>query len=123
MSRDRARGSRSAPDGEAGGSDVSAPVALVTGANRCLGREVCRQLADRGYTIALTARDLAQATAAAREIDRTGTRVLAGQLDVSDSASVRAVSRWLVARFGRCDVLVNNAAIDYDTDARAVPAE
>ena len=60
---------------------------------------------------------------AAREIDRTGSRVLAGQLDVSDSASVRAMSGWLAATFGRCDVLVNNAAVDYDTDARAVTAD
>jgi NAD(P)-dependent dehydrogenase (short-subunit alcohol dehydrogenase family) len=102
---------------------VAGPVALVTGANRGLGREVCRQLADRGYTVALTARDLAKATGAAREIDRTGNRVLAGQLDVSDSASVRAMSGWLAATFGRCDVLVNNAAVDYDTDARAVTAD
>ena len=121
MSRDRAgdRGPRPAAKPE----DVAGPVALVTGANRGLGREVCRQLADRGYTVALTARDLAKATGAAREIDRTGNRVLAGQLDVSDLASVHAVSGWLAAMFGRCDVLVNNAAVDYDTDARAVTAD
>src|SRR5512140_1645646 len=110
MSRDRAgnRGPRPAPKPE----DVAGPVALVTGANRGLGREVCRQLADRGYTVALAARDLAKATAAAREIDRTGNRVLAGQLDVSDWASVRAMPGWLTATFGWCDVLINNAAVD-----------
>jgi NAD(P)-dependent dehydrogenase (short-subunit alcohol dehydrogenase family) len=99
------------------------PVAVVTGANRGLGREVCRQLAARGYTVALTARDLAKATAAAREIDRTADRVLACQLDVSDSASVRAMSNWLSSTLGGCDVLVNNAAIDYDVDERAVTAD
>ena len=112
MSRDRA-GNRD-PRPAARPEDLAGPVALVTGANRGLGREVCRQLADRGYTVALTARDPAQATRAAREIDRTGNRVLADQLDVSDSASVRAMSGWLTATFGRCDVLVNNAAVDYD---------
>ena len=101
MSRDRAgnRGPRQPAEPE----DVAGAVALVTGANRGLGREVCRQLADRGYTVALTARDPAKATGAAHEIDRTGNRVLARQLDVSDSASVRAMSGWLAATFGRCD--------------------
>jgi len=121
MSRDRAgnRGPRPAAKPE----DGAGPVALVTGANRGLGREVCRQLADRGYTVALTARDHAKAAGAAGEIDRTGNRVLAGQLDVSDSASVRAMSGWLAATFGRCEVLVNNAAVDCDIDARAVTAD
>ena len=103
--------------------DAARPVAIVTGANRGLGREICRQLAARGYTVALTARDPAKATAAAREIDRTARNVIAYQLDVSDSASVRAMSRWLTSTLGRCDVLVNNAAVDYDTDARAVTAD
>ena len=53
MSRDRAgnRGPRQPAEPE----DVAGAVALVTGANRGLGREVCRQLADGGYTVALTA--------------------------------------------------------------------
>ena len=122
MSRPDRAGDRS-PRPAAKPKDAARPVAIVTGANRGLGREICRQLAARGYTVALTARDPAKATAAAREIDRTARNVIAYQLDVSDSASVRAMFRWLTSTLGRCDVLVNNAAVDYDTDARAVTAD
>jgi NAD(P)-dependent dehydrogenase (short-subunit alcohol dehydrogenase family) len=122
MSRPDRAGDRS-PRPASKPKDAGRPVAIVTGANRGLGLEICRQLASRGYTVALTARDAAKATAAAREIDRTARRVIAYQLDVSDSASVRVMSRWLTSTLGRCDVLVNNAAVDYDTDARAVTAD
>src|SRR4029079_10665225 len=44
-------------------------------------------------------------------------------LDVADDASVRAAAAWVRDSLGRCDALVNNAAIDYDTDARATTAD
>jgi NAD(P)-dependent dehydrogenase (short-subunit alcohol dehydrogenase family) len=44
-------------------------------------------------------------------------------LDVDDDASVTAAARWVADRFGRCDALVNNAAIDYDTDQQASTAD
>jgi NAD(P)-dependent dehydrogenase (short-subunit alcohol dehydrogenase family) len=89
-------------------------VALVTGANRGIGREVCRQLAARGLRVILTARDRAkaeQAAAALRGDDGSAGDVAAEVLDVTDSASIRALARTLAARREHVDVLVNNAAI------------
>jgi NAD(P)-dependent dehydrogenase (short-subunit alcohol dehydrogenase family) len=93
------------------------PVAVVTGGNRGLGREVCRQLAGRGYAVVLAARDIDKGHRAAAELG-----VSACQLDVADADSVREASRWVAGEIGRCDVLVNNAAILYDTWARASSA-
>ncbi|MEA2382414.1 MAG: hypothetical protein QOH72_2385 [Solirubrobacteraceae bacterium] len=99
------------------------PLAVVTGANRGIGREVVRQLAQHGWLVVLGARDAARGRAAAAELGGEAAGVMARVLDVSDDASVRAAARWVGAEFGRCDALVNNAAIDYDTDARATTAD
>ncbi|GAA1712767.1 SDR family oxidoreductase [Fodinicola feengrottensis] len=96
------------------------PVALVTGANRGIGLEVVRQLADRGYAVVLGSRDLAKGEAAAKEF---GERVQACQLDVADSASVAAMAEQVSRTYGRVDAVVNNAAILYDTWQRAVTAD
>src|SRR5262245_29408607 len=93
-------------------------VALVTGGNRGIGREVCRQLAEHGYDVVLTARSASAAAEAARAVGAE-----ARQLDVADPASVAAVARWVADRRGRLDVLVNNAAITYDTWQRAIDAD
>jgi NAD(P)-dependent dehydrogenase (short-subunit alcohol dehydrogenase family) len=87
-------------------------VALVTGANRGLGRETARQLADLGMTILAGSRNPGrpgEATAG------TGTRPL--RLDVTDRASLRAAAEEIGHAYGRLDVLVNNAGISV-----AVPA-
>jgi NAD(P)-dependent dehydrogenase (short-subunit alcohol dehydrogenase family) len=93
-------------------------ISLVTGGNRGIGREICRQLAKRGHVALLTARSAAAATAAAREI---GAEPL--QLDVIDAGSVARAVRWVGERFGKLDVLINNAAITYDTWQRAATAD
>jgi NAD(P)-dependent dehydrogenase (short-subunit alcohol dehydrogenase family) len=98
------------------------PVAVVTGANRGIGLEVCRQLAGRGYAVVLGSRDLDKGRrAAARLGDPAG--VTPCQLDVADDHSVQAAARWVAERFGRCDALVNNAAIRYDPGSRAAGAD
>ena len=91
-------------------------VALVTGGARGLGVEVCRQLADAGLTVWLTARDERGAAEVARGL---GGDVRPARLDLNDPDSITA----LAAGVEHLDVLVNNAAIDYDTDARAVTAD
>jgi NAD(P)-dependent dehydrogenase (short-subunit alcohol dehydrogenase family) len=93
---------------------------VVTGGNRGIGLEVCRQLAALGYTVVLTARDLKKARSAARDL---GPGVVACQLDVADEGSVRAAAEWVRDELGRCDALVNNAASHYDPGARAVSAD
>lgn len=96
------------------------PVAVVTGGNRGIGREVCRQLAAAGYTVRLGARDAAKGEAAAAEL---GPDVRALALDVADHDSVVAAAEHVAAEDGRCDALVNNAAIHYDWDAFAASAD
>jgi NAD(P)-dependent dehydrogenase (short-subunit alcohol dehydrogenase family) len=97
---------------------VTGAVAVVTGGNRGLGYEVCRQLDSRGYEVVLGSRDLAAGEAAAARLG-----VVACQLDVSLDASVSAAAAFVRERFGRCDVLVNNAAIHYDTWQSASEAD
>jgi NAD(P)-dependent dehydrogenase (short-subunit alcohol dehydrogenase family) len=88
---------------------------LVTGANRGIGFEVCRQLADAGFDVILTARDQAKGEAAAATLRGHGLNVTAHPLDVSDPASITAARDRLQRERGVLDVLVNNAAINYDT--------
>jgi NAD(P)-dependent dehydrogenase (short-subunit alcohol dehydrogenase family) len=93
-------------------------VSMVTGGNRGIGREVCRQLAERGHTVVRTARSADAAASAARAVNAEPL-----QLDVTDPASVAAAARHVRDRHGRLDVLVNNAAITYDTWQRAADAD
>ncbi len=98
------------------------PIALVTGANRGIGKEVARQLGQQGYTVLLTARSLEKAQAAVSDLGGAAS-LIPTQLDVTDPASIDAL-RALVARdHGKLDVLINNAAIYYDTWQRAVDAD
>ncbi len=96
------------------------PVAVVTGANRGVGLEVCRQLSRLGYAVVLGSRDLARGETAAASI---GGSVVSCRLDVDDDASVAGAAAFVTERAGRCDALVNSAAIHYDTWQRAVNAD
>ncbi len=98
-------------------------VALVTGANRGIGLEVCRQLAGRGYVVILTARDEQKARAAAEPLQRAGGDVRVQRLDVADERSVREAAAAVERSVGRLDVLVNNAGILYDTWQHAANAD
>jgi NAD(P)-dependent dehydrogenase (short-subunit alcohol dehydrogenase family) len=104
----QAKGSQMSESAERG-------VALVTGANRGIGREVARQLAERGYEVLLTGRDGAKASAAAAELEQsTGGSVQALTLDVADPASIAAAAETVANEPGRLDVLVNNAGVGTD---------
>jgi NAD(P)-dependent dehydrogenase (short-subunit alcohol dehydrogenase family) len=87
-------------------------VVVVTGGNRGLGREVARQCAARGDTVLLGARDLVTGERAARELRG---QVRAVRLDVTDADGLAALAKDVAATEGRVDVLVNNAAVHYDT--------
>jgi NAD(P)-dependent dehydrogenase (short-subunit alcohol dehydrogenase family) len=93
-------------------------IAVVTGANRGIGLEVARQLADQGFDVVVGARDAAKGRTAA---DRIGAD--SHPLDVSDDGSVATFAAWLRHSRGRLDVLVNNAAVHYDTGQRAATAD
>lgn len=97
------------------------PIALVTGANRGIGKEVCRQLAGRGILVLLTARDLTKAQVACDEI--MSDNVIAKRLDVTDDASLQRLRAEIEAEYERLDVLVNNAAIHYDHWQKALEAD
>jgi NAD(P)-dependent dehydrogenase (short-subunit alcohol dehydrogenase family) len=90
-------------------------VALVTGANRGIGLEVARQLADRGYDVLLSARDGEKARAAAQQLEQaTGATIRPLRLDVADAQSIDSAAEQVRADPGRLDVLVNNAGVGSD---------
>ncbi len=95
--------------------------ALVTGANRGIGYEVCRQLAKLGYTVFLTARSLDKARQAVERLGETNIVPLA--LDISRLESIVAAFAEVSRHTDVLDVLINNAAIDYDTDQQVLSAD
>jgi NAD(P)-dependent dehydrogenase (short-subunit alcohol dehydrogenase family) len=97
-------------------------VALVTGGNRGIGREVARQLCGSSWTVIIGSRDRVLGERAAAAADPGG-RAYVCQLDVADPPSVAGAAQWADGEFGRVDVVINNAAIDYDTDQLAITAE
>jgi NAD(P)-dependent dehydrogenase (short-subunit alcohol dehydrogenase family) len=86
-------------------------IAVVTGGNRGMGLETCRQLAGRGARVVLTSRDPAKGAAAAGRLRDAGLDVHHHQLDVADDDSIRRLAEFVRSEFGRLDILVNNAGI------------
>jgi NAD(P)-dependent dehydrogenase (short-subunit alcohol dehydrogenase family) len=95
-------------------------IALVSGGNRGIGLEVCRQLAERGYTVVMGSRDEEKGRVAAERLEGD---VIPHQLDVSDAGSVDRMAAFLEEEVGRLDILVNNAAISNDEGQRGVDAD
>jgi NAD(P)-dependent dehydrogenase (short-subunit alcohol dehydrogenase family) len=95
-------------------------VALVSGGNRGIGLEVCRQLSGQGVTVVIGSRDEDRGRTAAEGLEGD---VVPHQLDVADAGSVDRMAAFLEDRYGRLDVLVNNAAISNDDGQRGVDAD
>jgi NAD(P)-dependent dehydrogenase (short-subunit alcohol dehydrogenase family) len=94
---------------------MTSRIVVITGANRGIGREAAHQFAGLGDTVILTARDLSTAEGTAEAERGHGHTVQPCQLDVTDGASIERLAAHLANAYGRVDVLVNNAAIHYDT--------
>jgi 3-oxoacyl-[acyl-carrier protein] reductase len=98
-------------------------VALVTGASQGIGRAIALALSCAGARVVLAARNAEKLQSLAEEIDATHGAALAIQMDVGDAQQVKAGFRQALERFGRLDILVNNAAITRDGLALRMKAE
>ena len=94
-------------------------IALVTGSNKGIGYEVCRQLAGAGMEVILSARNEAKGLAAKNRLSGQGFNVDFQKLDVTSPEDIESVCRFIAGRYGRLDLLVNNAGILPDQGDRA----
>lgn len=88
--------------------------ALVTGGNKGIGFEVCRQLGKQGYHVILAGRDHQKVTQAACQLAAEGLNVTPLQLDVTSETDTQSAYAYIAEHFGRLDVLINNAGIMID---------
>src|ERR1700690_2194926 len=98
-------------------------IALVTGASQGIGRATSLFLSEAGAKIAVAARNAEKLYSLVAEIESAGGTALAVPMDVADAAQVKAGFQQLLAKFGRLDILVNNAAITRDTLALRMKLE
>lgn len=95
---------------------VEKKIVLVTGANRGIGLEVCRQLLDAGHRVILTSRNAEAGHLAVRSLNGTGKGVAFHPLDVTNQHQIELLAEFIKREFGRLDVLINNAAILANAD-------
>ncbi|KAH7577884.1 hypothetical protein JRO89_XS01G0311600 [Xanthoceras sorbifolium] len=87
--------------------EVTKRYAVVTGANKGIGFEICKQLASNGVTVVLTARDKKTGVEAVQKLKESGLdNVIFHQLDVTDPASIEVLSNFIRNQFGKLDILV-----------------
>ncbi len=100
-------------------------IALVTGANKGIGLEICRQLGALGYTVLLGAREPSRGAEAAAKLQAEGLDVQAVLVDMNDAKTFSKLHDLIAAEYGRLDVLVNNAgfANDWAYTAANVPMQ
>ncbi|MCT4615945.1 MAG: SDR family oxidoreductase [Marinifilaceae bacterium] len=97
-------------------------IALVTGSNRGIGLAVVRELLEKGYTTILTSRDEKngeKAISKLREFENLDLQIL----DITDKESIQNLTKYINEKYGVLDVLINNAAINYDTWQSAINAD
>ena len=88
---------------------TSTPIVVVTGANRGIGFEICRQLANRGAQVVLTARKREAGEAAVKKLATQNLTVQFQPLDVTSEKSIIVLREFLKRTYGRLSVLINNA--------------
>ncbi len=89
-------------------------ISLVTGANRGIGFEVCRQLAQKGVRVILTSRDELKGKASVEKLRAEGLEASYHKLDIAERESIQAIHDDVMTEFGRLDILVNNAGVYID---------
>ena len=89
-------------------------IALITGANKGIGKETARQLGQKGMTVLICARDLDRGETTAAELRSNGLDAQAIELDVTDPVVIETAAGKIDAEYGRLDILVNNAGIALD---------
>ncbi len=90
-------------------------IALITGANKGIGKEIARQLGKLGITVIIGARDEKKGKEAEKELRSQGIDVLTVKLDVTEQSTIDAAALEIEKKFGKLDILVNNAGIGIDT--------
>lgn len=104
------------------GGELQGRVALVTGAARNIGRAIALDLADGGaYVVVATKSDRDSAEAVVREIEARGCQAIAVMADVTQPGSIKAMIDSTLSRFGRLDILVNNAAVRTEAAFETLP--
>ena len=105
------------------GKKTTKKIALVTGANRGIGFETCKQLSQLDITVLLTSRDTTKGEVAAKQPTDKGLDVIFFQLDVSDRSNIKDIFTKIKRQFGCLDILINNAAILYDKNQSTMNAD
>ncbi len=98
-------------------------IAAVTGGNRGIGFQICRDIAKKGLKVLLTARNSEKGTESAKILQGEGLDVTSYELDVSSAESINTFITRIGEEFGRIDVLVNNAAIIPDARSSGLSVE
>lgn len=95
-------------------TSIEGRIALVTGASQGIGRACALELARAGATVALAARNQAKLAEVVTEIEAAGGKAAAFSLDVSSEEQIKAGAKAVLERFGKVEILVNNAGITRD---------
>jgi NAD(P)-dependent dehydrogenase (short-subunit alcohol dehydrogenase family) len=88
-------------------------IAIVTGGNRGIGYEICKELARVGCKVVLTCRNEVEGRRALSKLD-SGDKIVFHKLDVTDTKEIELLRNWIVATYGRLDILINNAGVYLD---------
>ena len=96
--------------------DTKGKIAVVTGANRGMGFEACRQLGKLGFRVVLTSRDANKTNGAASKLRDEGLQVVGHVHDVNDPQSAKDLASFVESEYGEVHVLVNNAGAIFDVD-------
>ena len=103
--------------------DLSGRVAIITGGSVGLGRQMADGLAEMGATLVLCARKKERCEQAATELQAAGVKVLALSCDVKDPPSIQKVADATLEKFGRIDILINNAGTSWGAPVETMTLE